>query len=498
VLYYKPLLLINPLPLTQFISAMSTACNALRCPQVDALWTNYDILFPIIAMYVNALLYLILGLYFDAVLPQPWGISKNIFFPITWIFGSLMKKLSLVSISTDLRLDREDEDVTVERNKVLGENAQKNEFNSPVLIRGLSKTYNRRKTALHELTIAMDNDECFGLLGPNGAGKSTTISMLCGLFGPSQGTAFVNGFNIRTDIDSVHLALGLCPQFDIQWDDLTVGEHLEFYARMKNMPLLEETKNVKQILESVGLWEKRNRTTGSLSGGMKRRLSIAIAFVGDPKIVMLDEPTTGLDPTSKRHLWDAILKSKKGKCIILTTHSMEEADVLCDRIGIVCRGRLQCVASSQRLKNKFGEGFNLGINFKEGCREQAVAYISSIIPEATIHVEFKTNIIYEIEKQYVKVSKIFKQIESEKDNVGISDWALSQTTLEDVFLNIVRRDEEEYERELAEEKRLLDGGLRGDAMFDPTKKSEPKDLEMQDAKINVGTTVNNSSAIEEI
>jgi ABC-type proline/glycine betaine transport system ATPase subunit len=188
----------------------------------------------------------------------------------------------------------------------------------------------------------------------------------------------------------------------------------------------------------------------------------------------------------------------------LTTHSMEEADVLCDRIGIVCRGRLQCVASSQRLKNKFGEGFNLGINFKEGCREQAVAYVSSIIPEATIHVEFKTNIIYEIEKQYVKVSKIFKQIESEKDNVGISDWALSQTTLEDVFLNIVRRDEEEYERELAEEKRLLNGGLRGDAMFDPTAvtKSEPKDLEMQDTKINATTVdepnVNNSASIEEI
>eukprot|EP01080_Neovahlkampfia_damariscottae_P001324 gene1324-11407_t len=507
VLYYKIFLFIHPLPLSQFINAISTACNALRCPQIQDLVLNNDILFPIIAMYVNAVLYLVLGLYFDAVLPQPWGIRKSIFFPITWMFNACTKGLYLKSYSTDLDLQNEDEDVTLERNKVMGDKPEKTPQNSPVLIKGLRKVYNARKTALHELSIALDDNECFGLLGPNGAGKSTTISMLCGLFGPSQGTAFVNQFDIRTDIDSVHLALGLCPQFDIQWDDLTVQEHLEFYARLKGMPLLEERKDVKKILDSVGLWEKRSRKTGNLSGGMRRRLSIAIAFVGDPKIVMLDEPTTGLDPTSKRHLWDSILKSKQGRCIILTTHSMEEADVLCDRIGIVCRGRLKCVASSQRLKNKFGEGFNLGINFKDGYREQAVEYISSVIPEAKIHVEFKSNIIYEIEKEYVKVSKIFKQVEAEKENVGIVDWALSQTTLEDVFLNIVRKDEIEFEKEIAREQQMLNGGLGRDAMFD-TKKTEEESkkssLEMQDVVLNAapednspepGTPVNLSNLL---
>lgn len=269
--------------------------------------------------------------------------------------------------------------------------------------------------------------------------------MLCGLFSPTKGEAYVAGYSIINEIDKVHLSMGLCPQFDVLWGDLTCREHLYFYARLKGIKWSEQKKEVEEILEAVGLKQKGNTLSRSLSGGMKRRLSIGISLVGKPKIVMLDEPTTGLDPTSKRNLWNVILGAKKGKCIILTTHSLEEADVLCDRIGIVSRGQLKCIGTALHLKNKFGQGFRLSINFDESNREKAMACVQQILPEAKLHVEFAGNIQYEIPKQYVKVSKVFKEMEQNKEKFGIKDWALSQTSLEDVFLNIVRRDEEEEE-----------------------------------------------------
>lgn len=454
-LSYKPVYLINPLALTDVIYSISIACNKLTCPGVEALWMDREIQIGIIAIYFNALWYLIVGLYIDAVIPQQWGISKPWYFPIQWMWSCCKRKNSDIPKNVYALPENEDGDVIKEREKVLS--GEKTSENCPILIQSLHKKYNRKKTALHELTIAMENGECFGLLGPNGAGKTTTISMLCGLFGPSYGTAYVNGFDIRTDMDSVHLSLGLCPQFDILWDDLTCEEHLLFYARLKGTPLLEESKEVEKVLKSVGLWEKRSKKSGALSGGMKRRLSIAISFVGNPSVIMLDEPTTGLDPTSKRNLWDAILAEKKGKCIVLTTHSMEEADVLCNRIGIVCRGRLKCIGSSLHLKNKFGQGFTLAVNFKEGKRQDAYNYILKILPQAKLHTEFKGNMLFEIEKQYIKVSRVFKQIESEKENSGILDCGLSQTSLEDVFLNIVRKDEEIFIEELEKEKIFFEG-----------------------------------------
>lgn len=157
------------------------------------------------------------------------------------------------------------------------------------------------------------------------------------------------------------------------------------------------------------------------------------------------KPTTGLDPTSKRHLWNVILGAKKGKCIILTTHSLEEADVLCDRIGIISRGELKCIGTSQHLKNKFGKGFRLSINCDESCREQAISFVQTMLPNAKVHVEFGGNIQFEVPRESVKISKIFKNMEQNKDQHGIKEWSLNQTSLEDVFLNIVRKDEEQLE-----------------------------------------------------
>ena len=193
----------------------------------------------------------------------------------------------------------------------------------------------------------------------------------------------------------------------------------------------------------VGLQNlKGNSLVKKLSGGMKRRLSIAISLVGNPRVVLLDEPTTGLDPSSRRHLWDVILNSKKGKCIVLTTHSLEEADVLCDRIGIMSKGSLRCLGTSLHLKNKFGEGFRVSINFDEkDLSKGPVDYVLSILPKARIITNFAGNVTFEVAKESIVCSKLFMQMETNKEKHGIKDWALSQTSLEDVFLNIVRNDE---------------------------------------------------------
>lgn len=202
----------------------------------------------------------------------------------------------------------------------------------------------------------------FGLLGPNGAGKTTLISMLTGLYPANTGNAWVAGYSIRSDMQQVQLKMGVCPQFDVLWQDLTVEEHLLFYARLKGIPAKEEKAAALQSMEDVRLSQFKNFQVRQLSGGMKRRLSVAISMVGDPSIVFLDEPSTGLDPENRRQLWDILVQQRGKRAIIITTHSMEEADVLCNRIGIVTDGVLRCVGVQVRLKSLYGGGYHLFVN----------------------------------------------------------------------------------------------------------------------------------------
>ena len=162
----------------------------------------------------------------------------------------------------------------------------------------------------------------------------------------------------------MRLQIGVCPQFDVLWDIMTVEEHLEFYARLKGVHLDELDELVTRSLTEMQLLPQRHEFPPSLPLGMRRRLSIAICLVSRPKIIFLDEPTTGLDPDTRRGLWNILqeLKKEKNRAIVLTTHSMEEADVLCNRIGIVNKGVLRCIGSQSRLKRLYGGGYHLYIN----------------------------------------------------------------------------------------------------------------------------------------
>lgn len=206
----------------------------------------------------------------------------------------------------------------------------------PIIVKGVHKVYQKAGanfTALQPTTFKVNTGEVLGLLGPNGAGKTTLISILTGLIKPTSGEAWVGGHHVLTDLPNVYKSIGVCPQFDLFWEDLTIEEHLLFYLRLKGSDTSTEDERIRQICSQVELREHMYKQAKSLSGGMKRRLSLAVALAGDPKAVFLDEPTTGLDPLNRECFWKIIEKVKANKAIILTTHLMQEADFLSDKIG---------------------------------------------------------------------------------------------------------------------------------------------------------------------
>lgn len=201
---------------------------------------------------------------------------------------------------------------------------QLSEQNQSVRIHKLSKAF-KDVSAVKELSLQMNLGEVFVILGHNGAGKSTTINMLTGMVGPTFGEAFIFGKSIREDMEEIQEVMGNCPQHDILWNDLTAYEHLMLYGRMRGIPTHLLPALIEKKLKEFYLGEMIYRTTGEMSGGMKRRLSMSIATIGNPRIVFLDEPTTGMDPLNKHNVWKAIRNLKKDRIVVLTTHSMEEA-----------------------------------------------------------------------------------------------------------------------------------------------------------------------------
>ncbi|KAJ6248938.1 atp-binding cassette transporter subfamily a abca [Anaeramoeba flamelloides] len=328
------------------------------------------------------------------------------------------------------------QDVQQERVRVINSD-------DPIKICNLSKIYkgqdgNLDVTAVDCLTLGIKLNECFGILGPNGAGKTTTVNILSGLIKQTSGRAQIWGLDIPDQMSGIHSIMSVCPQHDILWDDQSGEETLEFYARMHGYKDEDLKNRVDQILKQVGLYSDRTKLIKEYSGGMKRRISVACALITNPKVIFLDEPTTGLDPASKRQVWNVIRKARKDRSIILTTHSMEEADSLCDRIGIMANGMLRTIGESQELKLRSGKGFKFMVHCYEKHQNKVEQFVNRLFPNATILNSLAGTTNYEIPKDDVVLSDIFQIMEEEKDKVGILDWGISQTTLEEVFLEITK------------------------------------------------------------
>ncbi|NXL53580.1 ABCAD protein, partial [Podilymbus podiceps] len=253
--------------------------------------------------------------------------------------------------------------------------------------------------AVKDLSLTFPRGQITALLGPNGAGKTTVISLLTGLYPPSSGTVIINGKDIRTDLAAIRTELGVCPQYDVLFNILTVREHLLLYGSVKAPGWTTEQLNqkVNGALEDVDLSQHQYKTVGALSGGMKRRLSIAISFIGNSKTVVLDEPTSGVDPCSRRSIWDILLKYKAGCTLIFTTHHLDEAEVLSDRIAILQRGQLRCCGSPSYLRETYGQGHSLTLIKKDPKHiVRVTSLVQTHIPEAFLKENSGTELTYVI------------------------------------------------------------------------------------------------------
>jgi ABC-2 type transport system ATP-binding protein len=226
----------------------------------------------------------------------------------------------------------------------------------PVIeLRSLSKNYGDFR-ALHEVSLTIEKGIIFGLLGPNGAGKSTLIKILSCQSRPSSGSAYILGLDVVSDKKDVLSIIGVAPQENSFYDELTVQENLMYFGSLYGIPEIEIKKRSHKILDLLKLDDKKNKRAVTLSGGMKTRLNIACALVHRPEVLILDEPSVGLDPISKKALWDTIREvNNEGTSILITTHNMEEADLLCDRVLIMNRGKIVVEGKQDELKNMVGE-----------------------------------------------------------------------------------------------------------------------------------------------
>ncbi|KAF8353746.1 hypothetical protein PRIPAC_95369 [Pristionchus pacificus] len=325
-------------------------------------------------------------------------------------------------------------------------------LSTAVSIAGLSKTYgssifkklfdckfgkNSEKVAVDNLCLNLYKGQITALLGHNGAGKSTTFSMLTGVTPPTQGTAYVDSLDIRSSLSQIRRSLGLCPQYNILFITLTVWEHLDFFSNLKGRGF--DPSEATDILARLKLDAKKIREPPPfLASGQKRKLSLAIALIGGSEIVMLDEPTSGMDPGARRDTWTLLQDEKESRTILLTTHFMEEADVLGDRIAIMAHGKLECCGSGMFLKKHYGAGYHLKIVYdnlneiqltKALITRHAPRYeLQSIVgQEAKFLLQADTRTAF---------PRMFGELEIAQTRLSIRSFGVSVTTMEEVFLKV--------------------------------------------------------------
>eukprot|EP01038_Epipyxis_sp_PR26KG_P007819 gene7819-10621_t len=340
-----------------------------------------------------------------------------------------------------------DEDVLLEREKTLGSNNVNSD--DPLRIEKLRKVFPPKVAgksavvACEEVTFKVGKGEIFGLLGANGAGKTTTLSMLTRHLVPTSGDAFITSYSILSEFAKGSTHLGVVTQNNSLWDLLSVEDHLFLFARLRGVPENKVKDIVEGTINQLELTPHRKKLSIRLSGGMKRKLCVAIALIGDPEVVLLDEPSAGLDPVSRRNLWSVILRTMSQRSVILTTHSMEEAEALCKRIGIMVQGQLRALGTKQHLKNKFGSGFELVVKLLTddiaSKTEEFTSFITQKFPTAKLIGENGGLLTYEIVKEEMKMGLAFTELENNKARLSIEDYSVAQPTLEQVFIKTVQK-----------------------------------------------------------
>lgn len=414
---------------------------------------DYDIpptYFFIFVLIVDNLFYLLLTWYFDKVLESNTGKGLSPLFPFYNAIKCLKCKKKRSEQKEDLK-------------ELL---FQPNSNFKGLQIVGCSKTYKlsgnskvKFLEALKPLYMNITKGELMTLLGHNGAGKTTLLNILCGNTNPTSGYATLDNEILVSDKneDSVNSfphneLIGLCPQHDILWDELTPYEHIEIYAVIRGIPKEEIKQLVLDKLTEVNMKKYMNDKIKTFSGGMKRRISILLSTIGHPKVLFLDEPSTGLDPVNRRFIWKMIKQIKEDKTVIMTTHSMDEAEYLSDQISIIKNGSLQCTGSAGELKAKYGDGYIVNFICKEGEVDKVKELLKGLIPKGNLMSCKGNKITYSFKYENIEELNTCIKIlnknmnESFKEISGlVEECGIEQTSIEDVFRKITKDNEESDE-----------------------------------------------------
>uniref|UniRef100_A0A8D2B9F3 ATP binding cassette subfamily A member 6 n=1 Tax=Sciurus vulgaris TaxID=55149 RepID=A0A8D2B9F3_SCIVU len=346
----------------------------------------------------------------------------------------------------------EDEDVQAERMRASTALTTSNLDEKPVIIAScLHKEYagqrkscfskRKKKIAARNISFCVKKGEVLGLLGPNGAGKSSSIRMIAGITSPTAGQVELKVGECK----SVWGHLGYCPQENVLWPILTVKEHLEVYAAVKGLQKGDAAMVISRLVKAFNLHEQLNVPVQKLAAGTSRKLCFVLSILGNSPILLLDEPSTGIDPTGQQQIWQAIQAAVKSteRGVLLTTHYLAEAEALCDRVAVMVSGRLRCIGSIQHLKRKFGKDYILELKVKDPSQVSLVhTEILSLFPQAAQQERFSSLLTYKLPVEDVyPLSQAFHKLEAVKHNFNLEEYSLSQCTLEKVFLELFKKPE---------------------------------------------------------
>ncbi|XP_061735979.1 glucosylceramide transporter ABCA12 isoform X2 [Nerophis ophidion] len=421
-------------------------------------------------MLIDSLLYFILGAYIRTVFPGDYGIAAPWYFPFTasfwnhlWCWGKSAKPgrlfTNIMTTNTPVWPHHKDKG-----HGTLSSQTGEDFSALPVgvALHGLTKVYGER-VAVENLNVVFHEGHVTSLLGHNGAGKTTTMSLLTGLFAPSSGTIEVYGRDMQAHLGQVRQQLGVCMQYDVLFQHMTVKEHLLLYGQIKapHWSRRELQEQVRTILESTDMYAQRHKRVGTLSGGMKRKLSISMAFIGDSRLVVLDEPTTGVDPCSRRSIWDVIIRHKEQHTIIMSTHHLDEAEVLSDRIAFLESGGLKCCGSPLYLKEKLGQGYKLTLTKKVQTHQsehfdeaEMKAFVQVHVPEARLKEAQGSDLVYTLPRFTSSNASSYRALltalDANLDDLQLEGYGISDTTLEEVFLQLT--DGKEPNKDLPEDR----------------------------------------------
>uniref|UniRef100_A0A674F7U6 Cholesterol transporter ABCA5 n=1 Tax=Salmo trutta TaxID=8032 RepID=A0A674F7U6_SALTR len=393
---------------------------------------------PLLMLVLDCILYLLLAVYLDQVLPGEFGMRRSLVYfmkPSYWSKRS--KRYVEVSSVYETEVNGApgvDESVEPVSPEFRGKEA--------IRINNIRKVYKEKDSiveALRGLTFDIYEGQITALLGHSGAGKSTLMNILCGICPPTDGHASIYGSPVAEIAEGAEMRqlVGICPQFNIIFDVLTVEEHLRIFAAIKGILPSDIDNEVSKVLKDLDLEKIMDAQAKNLSGGQKRKLSVGIAILGDPKILLLDEPTAGMDPCSRHQVWSLLKSRRAGRVTVLSTHYMDEADILADRKAVISQGQLKCVGSSLYLKTKCGVGYHLRMSIGERCEVDGVtSLVKHHVLKAQLSRQQEAELTFTLPFESMDTfSGLFSELDCRPD-LGIINYGVSMTTLEDVFLRL--------------------------------------------------------------